>query len=165
MVSTFAISVAIHLGLSVACGIYALVMLFKQKTQIAIENCMSSGTEGITLDTCNRSISIMKGVMIGIYVLTWLIQLCRFYSRSTIKRVLILHSQMPTLSSRDSLISWTRKLRRSTPSLSSRPSSPLPQWRRRTAPSSNIPSQLPAKHKAEMAAITYRATFISTLKS
>jgi hypothetical protein len=79
MVSNFAIGVAIHLGFSVAAGIYALVSLFKQDPQIAIDNCMNSGADGVTIDGCRSAISIMKGVMVGVYVCTWLIQLYAYF--------------------------------------------------------------------------------------
>jgi len=79
MVSNFAISLAIHLGLSVAAGIFALVSLFKQDPQQAIANCMAAGAPDATTDACNTSISVMKGVAVGIYVVTWLIQLYAYF--------------------------------------------------------------------------------------
>lgn len=79
MVSTFAISLAIHLGLSIAAGIYSIVSIFRQDPQQGINNCLNSGTEGVTEDTCRTSLNIMKGVMVGIYVLTWLIQLYAYF--------------------------------------------------------------------------------------
>jgi len=79
MVSHFAISLAIHLGLSIAAGIYSMVSIFRQDPQQGIDNCLNSGTEGVTVDTCRTSLNIMKGVMVGIYVLTWLVQLYAYF--------------------------------------------------------------------------------------
>jgi len=79
MVSHFAVSLAIHLGLGIAAGIYSIVSIFRQDPQQGIDNCLNSGTEGVTEDTCRTSLNIMKGVMVGIYVLTWLVQLYAYF--------------------------------------------------------------------------------------
>lgn len=76
MVSGFAIALAIHLGLSVAAGIYALVSLFKQDQQQAIANCVAGGAPDATADACRTTVNVMKGVAVAIYVVTWLVQLC-----------------------------------------------------------------------------------------
>ncbi|KJA17224.1 hypothetical protein HYPSUDRAFT_46671 [Hypholoma sublateritium FD-334 SS-4] len=79
MVSGFAIALAIHLGLSVAAGIYALVSLFKQDPQQAIANCMAGGAPDATTDACRTTVNVMKGVAVAIYVVTWLVQLYAYF--------------------------------------------------------------------------------------
>jgi len=78
MVSSFAVALAITLGLSVASGIFTLYSLFKQDPSSAIAQCLSASTDA-TADGCKSGINIMKGVMIAIYVLTWLIQLYFYF--------------------------------------------------------------------------------------
>ena len=80
MVSSFAIALAIHLGLSVAAGIFALVSLFKQDQQQAIANCVAAGAPDATTDACRTTVNVMKGVAVAIYVVTWLVQLCASFS-------------------------------------------------------------------------------------
>jgi len=79
MVSGFAIALAIHLGLSVAAGIYALVSLFKQDQQQAIANCVAGGAPDATADACRTTVNVMKGVAVAIYVVTWLVQLYAYF--------------------------------------------------------------------------------------
>jgi len=77
MVSSFAIALAIHLGFSIASGIFRLYTLFKQSPQEALANCLNETAEDSeAAKTCHDGLAVMKGVMIAIYVITWLIQLC-----------------------------------------------------------------------------------------
>jgi hypothetical protein len=79
MISGFAIALAIHLGFSVASGIFALYNIFKQDPQDAIAACMSRATDTETQNNCPTTISVMKGVMVGVYVITWLIQIYAYF--------------------------------------------------------------------------------------
>ncbi|KAF8958411.1 hypothetical protein BDZ97DRAFT_1841994 [Flammula alnicola] len=79
MISGFAIALAIHLGFSVASGIYTLVSLFRDNSQQAIDNCLNDSAAGTTRETCQNGIAIMKGIMVAIYVVTWLIQLYAYF--------------------------------------------------------------------------------------
>jgi hypothetical protein len=79
MVSSFALAMAIHLGLSVASGAFAIYSTFKQNPRPAIEKCTNGSTEAIIEEGCKRGIEIMKGVMVAIYVITWLIQLYAYF--------------------------------------------------------------------------------------
>jgi hypothetical protein len=80
MVSSFAIALAIHLGFSIASGIFRLYTLFKQSPQEALANCLNETAEDSeTAKTCHDGLAVMKGVMIAIYVITWLIQLYAYF--------------------------------------------------------------------------------------
>jgi len=85
MISGFAIALAIHLGFSVASGIYTLVSVFRDNTLVS--NCLSSvdTAAGTTADSqptqesCQTGVGIMKGLMVAIYIITWLIQLYAYF--------------------------------------------------------------------------------------
>jgi len=79
MVAGFAIALAIHLGFSVASGIFSIYLFFRQTPQEAIETCANGSTDPSVIDSCKKGTGIMKGVMIGIYVVTWLIQLYAYF--------------------------------------------------------------------------------------
>jgi len=79
MVSSFAIALAVHLGFSVAAGIFTIYTVFKQNPQDLIEKCVNGSTDESVTDNCKTSVNIMKGVMIAIYVVTWLIQLYAYF--------------------------------------------------------------------------------------
>ena len=76
MVAGFAIALAIHLGFSIASGIFSIYLVFRQTSQEAIETCANGSMDQSVIDSCKNGTGIMKGVMIAIYVGTWLIQLC-----------------------------------------------------------------------------------------
>ena len=77
MVAGFAIALAIHLGFSVASGIFSIYLVFKQSPQEAIDACTNGSTDSSVIDSCKNGTGLMKGVMIGVYVVTWLLQLCK----------------------------------------------------------------------------------------
>jgi len=76
MVAGFAIALAIHLGFSVASGIFSIYLVFRQPPEEAIEACTNGSTDPNVVASCKNGTGVMKGIMIAIYVLTWLIQLC-----------------------------------------------------------------------------------------
>jgi hypothetical protein len=79
MVSSFAIALAIHLGFSVASGIFTIYTVFRQSHQESIDKCVNGSSDEAVLESCKSSVSIMKGLMIAIYIITWLIQLYAYF--------------------------------------------------------------------------------------
>jgi len=79
MVSGFAIALAIHLGFSVASGIFSIYLVFKQSTQDTIAACANGSTDPSVIDSCKNGTGMMKGVMIAVYVVTWLLQLYAYF--------------------------------------------------------------------------------------
>jgi hypothetical protein len=79
MVAGFAIALAIHLGFSVASGIFSIYLFFRQTPQEALDTCANGSTDPSVIDSCKNGTGIMKGVMIAIYVVTWLIQLYAYF--------------------------------------------------------------------------------------
>jgi hypothetical protein len=94
-IATFAIAVAIHLGFSIATGIFTIVSVFRQGAEDQIKQCIAAGGEastsgattdpvagaasGVTEAACKSGVSIMKAAMIIIYVITWGIQLYCYF--------------------------------------------------------------------------------------
>jgi len=80
MVSSFALALAIHLGFSIASGIFRLYTLFRQNPQEALANCVNDAADNSeSTTTCQNGLAIMKGVMVAIYIVTWLIQLYAYF--------------------------------------------------------------------------------------
>jgi FtsH-binding integral membrane protein len=84
MVSSFATFLAIHLCFSIGIGIYSLVVLFKQNTDDAIRECINNTVDQSTTltaatQTCQDALSIIKGVTVAVYVVTWLVQLYAYF--------------------------------------------------------------------------------------
>jgi cellobiose-specific phosphotransferase system component IIC len=79
MVASFAIALAIHLGFSVASGIFSIYMFFRQNPQQSIDKCVDGSTEPSVIDSCKTGMGLMRGAIIAIYVLTWLLQLYAYF--------------------------------------------------------------------------------------
>jgi len=93
-IATFAIAVAIHLGFSVASGIFTIISVFRHGAEEQVKQCIAAGGEasanatvdtaagaasGVTEAACKSGVSIMKAAMIIIYVITWGVQLYCYF--------------------------------------------------------------------------------------
>jgi hypothetical protein len=79
MVSSFAVILAIHLGFSVASGIFAIYMVFRQSPEEAISQCVNGSTDPQVTESCKTGLNIIKGVLIAVYVVAWLLQLYAYF--------------------------------------------------------------------------------------
>ncbi|KAF6760372.1 hypothetical protein DFP72DRAFT_1003576 [Ephemerocybe angulata] len=79
MVISFSVGIAIHLGLSIGSGIFTIYSVFKEAPQAAIDTCMDGKTDAETLQMCKTGMNIVKGVMVAIYVIAWLIELYAYF--------------------------------------------------------------------------------------
>lgn len=79
MVSSFAIGLAIHLGFSVASGIFAMYALFSANSKEAIEKCVNGSEDEAVITTCKGGLAIVKGVMVAVYIITWFVQLYFYF--------------------------------------------------------------------------------------
>jgi len=84
LVVAYSVGIAIHLGLSFASGIFAMYNLFKPSSQNSIEECLkAAGTQGDspeeTKRICETGSAIAKGIIVAIYVITWLLQIYAFF--------------------------------------------------------------------------------------
>lgn len=79
MTIAFSVGIAIHLALSIASGIFTIVTVFKEPAQAAIEACLE-GTKGDeeAVRVCKTGAGIVKGLIVAIYVVAWLIELCEW---------------------------------------------------------------------------------------
>jgi hypothetical protein len=79
MVVSFSVGLAIHLGLSIGSGIFTIYSVFKEAPQAAIDACMDGKTDADTLQVCKTGMNIVKGAMVAIYVIAWLIELYAYF--------------------------------------------------------------------------------------
>ncbi|KAJ7257782.1 hypothetical protein C8J57DRAFT_1516662 [Mycena rebaudengoi] len=78
LVSLFSTMLCFHLAFSLGTGIYAIYVSFKRNSADAIRDCINdTDNSNVTEDSggCESTIKIAKGLIVGIYVVTWLIQL------------------------------------------------------------------------------------------
>lgn len=82
MVSSFAVVLAVHLGFSIASGIFSIYAMFTRDATTAVAQCLvNASVQGVqvTQTDCQNGITVMKGVMVAVYVITWLIQLYAYF--------------------------------------------------------------------------------------
>lgn len=82
MISNFAIVLAVHLGFSIASGIFSIYAMFTRDASTAVAQCLvNASVQGVevTQTDCQNGITVMKGVMVAVYVITWLIQLYAYF--------------------------------------------------------------------------------------
>ena len=77
MVTAFSAGIAIHLGLSIGSGVFTIYSVFKQAPDNAIAACMEGKTDEETRKICQTGMSLVKGAIVAIYVIAWLIELCK----------------------------------------------------------------------------------------
>lgn len=65
-----------HLLFNVGTGIFAIHRNFKDAPKYVSE-CASNSAEPAVLKACQDGANLWKGVMIGIFVLAWLLELCQ----------------------------------------------------------------------------------------
>jgi len=75
LVSAYGAGLIIHLCISIASGIFALVSLFKQSPQEAINECLNGSSDAATRAACKSGIAVVKGLAVVIYVVMWLLQI------------------------------------------------------------------------------------------
>jgi len=85
MVSSFAVGLAIHLGFSVAAGIFAIYTIFKQNIQESIDECVNGSTDPSAGNLCRKTVSITRVLVIVVYIIAWLIQLCKFLNHPSLE--------------------------------------------------------------------------------
>jgi len=82
MVSTFAFVLALHLGFSIASGVFSIYAMFTQDPSSAVSQCLGNASaQGVNVSAtdCQNGITVIKGVMVGVYILTWLVQLYAYF--------------------------------------------------------------------------------------
>lgn len=82
MVSSFAVVLAVHLGFSIASGIFSIYAMFTRDASTAVAQCLvNASVQGVevTQTDCQNGITVMKGVMVAVYVITWIIQLYAYF--------------------------------------------------------------------------------------
>jgi hypothetical protein len=82
LISSFSLVLAVHLGFSVASGVFSIYTMFTRDSTAVITQCVSNAVSqgaAVTDADCKSGVAVMKGVMVVVYVLTWLIQLYAYF--------------------------------------------------------------------------------------
>lgn len=67
-----------HLGFSIVTGIFYLYTLFHQTGNTDIQKCIDESTDDATAEACKKGFGIIRAVIVVIFILIWLIELCAY---------------------------------------------------------------------------------------
>jgi uncharacterized membrane protein len=82
LISSFSLVLAVHLGFSVASGVFSIYTMFTRDSSGVVNQCIANAVSqgaAVTNKDCQNGIAVMKGVMVVIYVITWLVQLYAYF--------------------------------------------------------------------------------------
>lgn len=89
MVFAFSVGLTVHLGLSIGSGVFTIYSVFKESSGAAVQACMDENTKlasnggGLGVEEasriCRTGMSIVKGVIVAIYIIAWLIELYAYF--------------------------------------------------------------------------------------
>ncbi|KAJ7602420.1 hypothetical protein FB45DRAFT_798866 [Roridomyces roridus] len=74
-VSTFSSALSLHLGFSIGTGIFSIYTVFKRNSDAAISNCIQNSTDPSKIKQCHTDLDIAKGLIIGIFLVAWVVEL------------------------------------------------------------------------------------------
>lgn len=69
------------LAFSICSGAYSLYRLFNDK-QGAIDDCIGDSDSKLQKTACEKGAGLMRGIMVGLFIVVWLIQICEWSFQS-----------------------------------------------------------------------------------
>ena len=66
-----------YLSLSICSGAFALYAMFHQESRQAINECLNGATDDATRKYCNKTVAIVKGIAVALFVIMWLLIICQ----------------------------------------------------------------------------------------
>lgn len=84
LVIAFSVGLAIHLGLSIASGVFTMFTIFRPNPAKSVASCIAEAAPTPELleetrNICNTGMAIAKGVIVAIYVVSWILQLYSYF--------------------------------------------------------------------------------------
>jgi hypothetical protein len=74
LIKSYAVILAIHLIFSIASGGYSLYHYFQDSPAI-VNTCINGSTDQLQIETCKQGEDVVKGVLVGIFIFVWLMEL------------------------------------------------------------------------------------------
>jgi len=64
-----------HLGFSIATGAFYLYTLFHQEGDTDVDKCIDGSTDDTKIEACEKGFKTLRGIVVGLFILVWLIEL------------------------------------------------------------------------------------------
>lgn len=84
LVIAYSVGIAIHLGFSIASGVFTMYSIFRPNPANSVEECIkvANPTPELLEETkriCSTGMAVAKGVIVAIYVISWILQLYSYF--------------------------------------------------------------------------------------
>lgn len=66
----------VHVLFSIASGSFSLYRFF-QDSPDTVRSCINGSSDSLVEKSCEKGVSVMKGVMVGVFVFVWLMEICK----------------------------------------------------------------------------------------
>ncbi|KIK67035.1 hypothetical protein GYMLUDRAFT_847490 [Collybiopsis luxurians FD-317 M1] len=73
-IKSYAVVLAIHLVFSIASGGFSLYHYFKDSPHV-VADCINGSMDQIKIEACKQGEDVVKGVMVGVFIFVWLMEL------------------------------------------------------------------------------------------
>ncbi|KAK0476608.1 hypothetical protein IW261DRAFT_1594756 [Armillaria novae-zelandiae] len=70
----FYVILIVHVVFSIASGSFSIYRYFKDAPD-SVRSCVNGSQDDLVVEACKKGISVMKGVLIGVFVLVWLMEI------------------------------------------------------------------------------------------
>ncbi|KAF9071038.1 hypothetical protein BDP27DRAFT_545945 [Rhodocollybia butyracea] len=78
LIRSYAVVLAVHLIFSIASGGYSLFHYFKDSPNVVAE-CINGSTDATKIQVCKQGEDVVKGVMVGVFIFVWFMELCKLF--------------------------------------------------------------------------------------
>lgn len=78
LISLYSTILFSHLGFSIITGAFFLYTLFHQTGTTDVDRCVNGSTESSKKEACETGFQVIRGIIVGLFVFIWLLELCKF---------------------------------------------------------------------------------------
>ncbi|KAK0455391.1 uncharacterized protein EV420DRAFT_565630 [Desarmillaria tabescens] len=74
LIKTFYFILIVHVMFSIASGSFSIYRYFKDAPD-SVRSCVNGSQDDLVVEGCEKGVSVMKGVLIGVFVFVWLMEI------------------------------------------------------------------------------------------
>ncbi|KAJ7287367.1 hypothetical protein C8J57DRAFT_1049974, partial [Mycena rebaudengoi] len=74
LIRAYSVILFLHILFSIASGAFSLFRFF-QDAPVDVTKCIDSSSNDLVIKACQKGISVMKGVLVAVFVFVWLMEI------------------------------------------------------------------------------------------
>lgn len=74
LIKAFYVILIVHVVFSIASGSFSIYRYFKDAPD-SVRSCVNGSQDDLVVEACQKGVSVMKGVLIGVFVFVWLMEI------------------------------------------------------------------------------------------